>query len=175
MTQIQASARLVDEGLFARHVSLRAHFGARGTAERAARAVANQARTVRVTSACPFRPTRPAQVEDVSPTNLLQPHWLAFGAGLATGAAAWQLLLPGLLASISMGPVTAGDLVKATFVITCLAVAIGRLSGALGRGCGRMPRPSGYELGAEVIVSGLDYAEQALRATGALVVWVLGD
>jgi hypothetical protein len=175
MIQKEASGRSADESLFARHVRVRAHFGTRDMAERAASAVAYHARTVYVSHASPFRPARPAQDEDVAPVNLFQPHWLAFGAGLAIGTAALQLIFPDLLASTYVGPATAGTLVKAAFVITGLAVAIGWLTGALGRFWRRMPRPAGYELQAEVVGLTLDEAEQALRETGAVVVWVLGD
>jgi hypothetical protein len=138
MIQEEASGKSADEGLVARRVSLRAHFGSRGRAEQAASAVAQHARIVYVNvgHASPFRPARPAQDERFSPVRLTQPHWLAFGAGLAVGTAALELIFPGLLASIYLGPAMVGNLVTAFVLISGMALATGWLAGALVRFCG---------------------------------------
>ena len=135
MIHHEASGKAAEKGLFSRRVSVRAHFGNRGTAEQAANAIGRHARTVHVSHASPFRPASPARREDEPSVRLLEPNWLAFGAGLAIGVAGLQLVFPGPLASVyvDIGPSTATDLIKAVFVITGLAVALGWLTSSVRR------------------------------------------
>jgi hypothetical protein len=167
----------VDEGITSRRVRLHAHFGSQGRADQAANAVGRHTPKVYISRTAAPRPVSRVQLH-VHPPGLLQPHWLAFGGGLAIGAAVLAFMFPQLPDSVWVGPATAEDLVRASLVISGLALAFGWVAGTVAR---RLPRrrtvrgPVGYELQAEVAAPALDAAEQALRDMGATVVWVLGD
>ncbi len=177
MIQSEVSGQSASGEGFARRVSLRAHFGSRARAERAARSLAGHARSVHVSAghSPPSWAARTVPGEEVARVKLVRPHWPAFAAGLAIGTVALQFLLPDLLAAGRVGLASATELVKAAFALVGIAFAVAWLKVAFGRFVRRPLWTAGYELQAEVLRPTLGDAEQALHATGAVVVWVLGD